>query len=74
MKDKLYKNNHRGIYYRIKGGIFAFTLFASALAVVTIPTYIALKSVNKQATKAEEEIVEEVEDNDASEDMVFLAY
>lgn len=62
MKDKLYKNNHRGIYYRIKGIFFAFVLLVSSAVVAIIPTYIALTSNVKEATLAETEIEEEKED------------
>ena len=69
MKDKLYKNNHRGIYYRVKAFFFIFALFAGATAVAVIPTYIAIKENVKEPTHAEVEDVEEQEDNDSEEEV-----
>ena len=63
MKDKLYKNNHRGTYYRVKAFFFVFVLFASMMAVAMIPTYIVIRESVKEATKAEPEVVE-VDDHD----------
>ena len=65
MKDKLYKNNHRGIYYRVKAFFFIFALFAGAAAVAVIPTYIAIKENVKEPTHAEVE--EQNEDNEGEE-------
>ena len=67
MKDKLYKNNHRGIYYRIKAFFFIFALFAGATAVAIIPTYIVIKENIKEQTHAEVEDAEENESNDSEE-------
>ena len=75
MKDKLYKNNHRGIYYRVKAFFFIFALFAGATAVAVIPTYIAIKESVKEPTHAQVEEVEEQEDNDGEESVeAFLTY
>ena len=74
MKDKLYKNNHRGIYYRVKAFFFIFALFAGAAAVAVIPTYIAIKENVKEPTHAEVE--EQQEDNEGEEaieaDLAYL--
>ena len=72
MKDKLYKNNHRGIYYRVKAFFFIFALFAGAMAVAVIPTYIAIQEHVKEPTHAETEEVEETEDesNDGEEEAI----
>ena len=71
MKDKLYKNNHRGIYYRVKAFFFIFALFAGATAVAVIPTYIAIKESVKEPTHAEVEDVEnQNEDNDGDEEVI----
>lgn len=77
MKDKLYKNNHRGIYYRVKAFFFIFALFAGATAVAVIPTYIAIKESVKEPTHAEvEDAQEQQEDNDGDEEVIdaSLAY
>ena len=76
MKDKLYKNNHRGIYYRVKAFFFIFALFAGATAVAVIPTYIAIQESVKEPTHAQvEEVEQEDEDNDGEEEIVAsLAY
>lgn len=75
MKDKLYKNNHRGIYYRIKAFFFVFVLFASAMAIAVIPTYIVIKDSAEQSTKAEPEVVEveEKEETEESEEEPLLS-
>lgn len=61
MKDKLVKNHHRGIYYRARAFFLFFVVFASAVTVAIVPTYIALKgTVKKEATRAVNE--QEVQD------------
>ena len=67
MKDKLYKNNHRGIYYRVKAFIFVFVLFVTAMSIAVIPTYIVLVDRTEQSTKAEPEVVEVTEENPSEE-------
>ncbi len=67
MKDKLHKNNHRGIYYRIKTFFLVFAIFASAMAVAIIPTYIAITDNAEQTTKAEPEVVEVIEEDEPEE-------
>lgn len=67
MKDKLHKNNHRGIYYRVKAFFLVFAIFASAMAIAIIPTYIAITEGAEQTTKAEPEVVEEAEEAETEE-------
>ena len=75
MKDKLYKNNHRGIYYRVKAFFFIFALFAGAMAIAIIPTYIVIKDSVKEPTHAQvEEEVEEDREQEESEEQALLAY
>ena len=76
MKDKLHKNNHRGIYYKMKAFFFVFVLFASAMAIAVIPTYIVIKDSAEQSTKAEPEVVEveEIEESEESEEANSLSY
>ena len=76
MKDKLYKNNHRGIYYKVKAFFFVFVIFATAMAIAVIPTYIAIKDNSEQSTKAEPEVVEveEKEESEESEEATPLSY
>lgn len=78
MKDKLYKNNHRGIYYRVKGFFFAFALFAGAMAIAVIPTYIFIKDSVKEPTHAEVEKVDEENDPEVEETPIdeanYLSY
>ena len=76
MKDKLHKNNHRGVYYKVKTFFFVFVLFASAMAVAVIPTYIVIKDSAEQSTKAEPEVVEveETEQSEESEEATPLSY
>ena len=70
MKDKLYKNNHRGVYYKAKAFFFIFALLSGAMAIAIIPTYIAIKENNKEATHAQVEEVEEDKQEDKSEEDV----
>ena len=76
MKDKLYKNNHRGIYYRVKAFYFVFALFAGAMAVAVIPTYLSLKNSVKEPTHAEPEEVEKDKEKEEDNPVVdsSLAY
>ena len=76
MKDKLHKNNHRGVYYKVKTFFFVFVLFASAMAVAVIPTYIAITDNSEQTTKAEPEVleVEEQDEPEESEEATPLSY
>ena len=77
MKDKLYKNNHRGIYYRVKAFFLAFAIFAGAAAVAVIPTYIALKDSIKEPTHAEVEKVDEEDEDTEQEEIetnILLSY
>ena len=68
MKDKLKKNHHRGVYYRVKAIFFVFAVFTGAIAVAVIPTYILIKENVKEATIAEiedsgEDSENEIENN-----------
>ena len=76
MKDKLYKNHHRGIYYRLRAFFFIFVLAAGAIAVAVIPTYIAIKENIKEPTRAAEEEVESdnTDDNGGEEINASLTY
>ncbi len=67
MKDKLHKNNHRGVYYRVKAFFMVFVIFASAMAIAIIPTYIAITDNAEQSSKAEPEVVETVEEDEPEE-------
>ena len=71
MKDKLYKNNHRGIYYRLKAFFFAFAIFSGAMAIAIIPTYIVIKDNIKEQTNAESEKIEE---DNPEEEIELLSY
>ena len=70
MKDKLYKNNHRGVYYRVKAFFFIFALFAGAMAVAIIPTYIAIKESVKEPTHAQVEEAEEQDESSEGEESI----
>lgn len=54
MKDKLFKNHHKGIYYLLRNAAFSTILIASATSLVAIPTYISLKA-REEPTIAKEE-------------------
>ena len=78
MKDKLYKNHHRGIYYRVKIFFFIFAVFSGAMAIAIIPTYLVLKEGVKEPTHATvEEVVEDPkEDHNPEEapEQTLLSY
>ena len=58
MKDKLVKNHHRGIYYRMrKMSLFILAGFTFAAAIV-VPTYINAKKSIETEKKAAREYVE----------------
>ena len=67
MKDKLHKNHHRGIHYRVKAFFLVFVVFASAIAIAIIPTYIVISDSIEKTTKAEPEVVEVVEEDQPEE-------
>ncbi|MCR5184917.1 MAG: hypothetical protein K6C32_02425 [Bacilli bacterium] len=71
MKDKLVKNNHRGSYYRAKAFFLSFVIFATAITIAVIPTYIAIKGNSKEPTHA---TVEEEEETPIEEEARFLSY
>lgn len=55
MKDKLTKNNHKGMYYRFrKFGILCLALISIG-TIVAVPTYITFREITNQAQHAEEE-------------------
>ena len=68
MKDKLYKNHHRGIYYKVKAFFIAFVLLVTMTAVSVIPTYIIIKDHAKEQTNATQEVVDEEPQEDNSEE------
>lgn len=54
MKDKLYKSNHKGGYYRTRKLLIASAVILSGITCVSVPTYINYKNDSK--VKAETEI------------------
>ena len=76
MKDKLHKNHHRGIYYKVKAFFFIFVLLAGALAVAVIPTYIVIKENIKEPSRAAQEEPEKdnQDDNGGEEINASLTY
>ena len=51
MKDKLYKSNHKGGYYRTRKLLIASAVILSGITCVSVPTYINIQ--NHNAVKAE---------------------
>lgn len=72
MKDKLRKNHHKGMYYRIRNFLTTTVLFATLGLLVGIQTYLSVNSHSK--TNAETEQVEEVEENENKEEQSYLHY
>lgn len=76
MKDKLVKNHHKGMYYRMrKATIFILASFTLAVAIV-VPTYISSKTHNNPATgyaaeKVNDSSEEEVVENQESENSEY---
>lgn len=54
MKDKLYKNNHKGIYYKAKKVGLVSLIAVSGFIAVSVPTYI-------NYTKGKEVLAQKVE-------------
>lgn len=51
MKDKLYKNNHKGSYFRNRRILFTTVALFSGAFAISIPTYI--NSIARNTVKAE---------------------
>lgn len=62
MKDKLYKNHHKGLYYKARRvGLVSVVVFSGIIA-VSVPTYINItreQAALAEKEKQEEEIIEE---------------
>ena len=72
MKDKLRKNHHKGMYYRIRNFLTTVVLFATLGLLVGIPTYFSVTSKSKAHADSEQEEV--VEDNDNQKEQELLHY
>ena len=59
MKDKLYKNNHKTMYYVAKKTLLSVFVFLGLGAAIGIPTTLNVLSTEPKSLKAEE--VEKVE-------------
>ena len=64
MKDKLYKSNHKGIYYKTRKALIASAVVLSAFVAVSVPTYINFKNVSKVKHEVLKEHVEIVRENE----------
>ena len=56
MKDKLYKNHHKGIYYKTRKALIVSGIFLSLFGAISIPTYINYKNSKSPAAEKREEI------------------
>ena len=79
MKDKLYKNNHKGIYYHFRTFLLSFVVFSGLLTAIFIPTYISVSRTSKTAraeseNETEKSEVVDNENNDQDEINSLLAY
>ncbi len=63
MKDKLYKNNHKTMYYVTKKTLLSMFVFLGLSAAIGIPTTLNVLSTEPTNLKAEEvEVVESSEE------------
>ena len=62
MKDKLVKNNHFGLYYKLRNFSIGFVALACLAIAIAVPTYISIQSTH-QSVKAEGEPTDENSDN-----------
>ena len=58
MKDKLYKSNHKGLYYKTRKTLIASAIVLSVFTAVSVPTYINAKKSIEAEKKAAREYVE----------------
>ena len=72
MKDKLYKTNHKTMYYVAKNTLLSFSIFLGAAVAVAIPTTINLLTTEPTKIKAEENSSSEVTNNE--EEINLLSY
>ena len=54
MKDKLYKSNHKGLYYKTRKTLIASAIVLSVFTAVSVPTYINAK----KSIEAEKKLLE----------------
>lgn len=69
MKDKLVKNNHRGIYYKTRRAILGAVISAACLAIIAVPTYISVNnSIKASLAQTDDEDDTENKNNNSGED------
>ena len=61
MKDKLIKNNHFGLYYKLRNFAIGFVAFSCLAIAIAVPTYISIQN-SQQSVKAEGDSQEEQND------------
>ena len=66
MKDKLFKNNHSGFYYRFRNFCIGFVALGCLGIAIAVPTYISIQN-SHQSVKAEGDSQEE--NNDGLEEI-----
>ena len=62
MKDKLVKNNHHGLYYKVRNFFIGFVALGCLVVAVAVPTYISIQN-SQQSVKAEGDSQEENNDD-----------
>lgn len=67
MKDKLIKNHHKGIYYRMKNLGITTAVVLGVGFVVAVPTYNAIKASEDLKVQAQNEEVPEENEKEESE-------
>ena len=74
MKDKLYKNGHKGLYYKVRRFFLASIISATVIAGVSVSTYIAYRQSVKAETNEEEISVSETTEADNGETNSLLNF
>ena len=72
MKDKLYKNNHKTMYYVTKKTLLSMFVFLGLSAAIGIPTTLNVLSTEPNTLKAEE--VERQDSSEETEDLELESY
>jgi len=68
MKDKLYKNHHKGVYYRFRAFLFSIVAILGISGSVLLPVYIN-SSYTKAAHATDENLVDEDDDNNSDNNL-----
>lgn len=70
MKDKLYRNNHKGVYYKARRFMLTFSLVVGFGTMISVPTYIATTQISKDTIAEEVNDVEETTEENSNEELL----